>query len=150
VKTDQRTATPDVAEDKERLAGLLGAPFAAAIALLVYGALVAHDPPAISLSRLAGSKHVPASLYAELLGVLLLLAIAMLATAWLRKRLLLGSAMAMYGLAILNLHYWGFALPYLLFGGWMLLRTYRARRDLRAATPGSSSTRRRVREERRR
>ena len=122
------------ADDKERLVGLLAAPFAAAIALLLYGALSANDPPAYLKDGLANSKHVSLSLYADLLGVLLILALAMLATAWLRKRLLLGCAMALYGLAVFNLRYWGFGVPYVLFGAWLIVRAYRAQRDLREAT----------------
>lgn len=122
------------ANDKERIIGLLAAPFAAAIGLLVYGALAGSDPPAYVKDGFVDSKHVSLSLYAELLGVLLVLAVAMLATAWLRKRLFLGCAMALYGLAIFNLHYWGFGVPYLLFGAWLIVRAYRARRDLREAT----------------
>lgn len=122
------------ASDKERLVGLLGAPFAAAIGLLVYGALVANDPAAYSKSGLPDSKHVALSLYADLLGVLLVLAVAMLVTAWFRKRLFLGCVLGLYGLAIFNLHYWGFGVPYVLFGAWLLVRAYRAQRDLREAT----------------
>jgi hypothetical protein len=129
------------ADDKERLVGLLAAPFAAAISLLVYGALAASNPPAYSKGGLANPRHVPASLYVDLLGVLLVLAVAMLATAWLRRRLPLGCAMALYGLAVFNLHYWGFGVPYLLFGAWMIARAYRARRDRpRFAGPGGGRT----------
>lgn len=125
------------ANDKERLIGLLAAPFAAAIGLLVYGALVANDPAADLKEGLVNSKHVAhvaLSLYADLLGVLLVLSVAMLATAWFRKRLFLGCAMALYGLAVFNLHYWGFGVPYVLFGAWLIVRAYRAQRDLREAT----------------
>ncbi len=122
------------ANGKERLVGLLAAPFAAAIGLLVYGALVANDPPAYLKDGLADSKHVALSLYADLLGVLLVLSVVMLVTVWFRKRLFLGCAMALYGLAIFNLHYWGFGVPYVLFGAWLIVRAYRAQRDLREAT----------------
>ncbi len=122
------------ANDKERLVGLLGAPFAAAISLLVYGAFVAHDPAAYLKNGLPDTKHVALSLYADLLGVLLVLAVAMLATAWFRKRLFLGCAMGLYGLAVFNMHYWGFGVPYVLFGAWLIVRAYRAQRALREAT----------------
>ncbi len=122
------------ANDKERLVGLLGAPFAAAISLLVYGAFVAHDPAAYSKNGLPDTKHVALSLYADLLGVLLVLAVAMLVTAWFRKRLFLGCAMGLYGLAVFNMHYWGFGVPYVLFGAWLIVRAYRAQRALREAT----------------
>lgn len=122
------------ANDKERLVGLLAAPIAAVIGLLVYGALVADDPPAYLKDGLANSKHVAPSLYADLLGVLLVLSVAMLASAWFRKRLFLGCALALYGLAVFNLHYWGFGVPFVLFGAWLIVRAYRAQRDVREAT----------------
>ena len=50
----------------------------------------------------------------------------MLATAWWRKRLYLGIVMALYGLTVFNLHYWGFGIPYLLCAGWWIVRAYRA------------------------
>lgn len=136
---DRRTAeeleaAARFANDKERLIGLLAAPFAAAIGLLVYGAFVANDPPAHLKDGLVNSKHVALSLYADLLGVLLVLSVAMLASAWFRKRLFLGCAMALYGLAVFNLHYWGFGVPFVLFGAWLIVRAYRAQRDLREAT----------------
>lgn len=136
---DRRTVeeleeTARFANDKERLIGLLAAPFAAAIGMLVYAALAANDPPAYLKDGLANAKHVPASLYADLLGVLLALSVAMLVTAWFRKRLFLGCALALYGLAVFNLHYWGFGVPYVLFGAWLIVRAYRAQRDLREAT----------------
>lgn len=136
-----RTASGEaarVANDKERLVGLLGAPFAAGIALLVYGVLVANDPPASLKDGLANSKHVALSLYGDLLGVLLVVAVAMLAAAWFRKRLFLGCLMALYGLAVFNLHYWGFGIPYVLFGAWLIVRAYRVQRDLREVSGASS------------
>lgn len=122
------------ADDKERLIGLVAAPVGAVIALLVTGALMANDPAARLKDGLANVKHVNPSLYGELMLVLLALCMAMVGTAWFRKRLLLGCAMALYGLAVFNLHYWGFGVPYVLFGAWLLVRAYRAQRDLREAT----------------
>lgn len=122
-----------VADDKERLIGLLGAPFAAAIGFLVIGALLANDPPALLATGRPDKLHVAGSLYHELLGVLLLLAVLMLAMAMLRNRLFLGIVMALYGLAVFNLHYWGFGIPFLLAGSWLLVRAYRLQRDLRSS-----------------
>ena len=51
--------------------------------------------------------------------MLLGLALLMLVTAWWRKRLFLGITMALYGLAIFNLHYWGFGIPYILAAAWL-------------------------------
>ncbi|MHB8594018.1 MAG: hypothetical protein ACYDB3_06735 [Acidimicrobiales bacterium] len=73
-------------------------------------------------------------LYHELLVVLLVLAVAMMAAAWFRKRLYLGIVMALYGLAIFNLHYWGFGIPFILAGAYYLVRSYRLQRSLREAT----------------
>ncbi len=44
------------------------------------------------------------SLFHELLLVLLGLSVLMLVTAWFRKRMYLGIVMALYGLAVFNLH----------------------------------------------
>jgi hypothetical protein len=114
------------ADDKERAVGLLAAPIAAAIGLLVTGALLAHDPKEVT-------KHVAPSLYVELGAVTLVLALAMLGAAWFRKRTFLGIAMALYGLSIFNLHYWGFGLPYIFGGAWYLVRSYRLSEKLKFA-----------------
>ena len=58
----------------------------------------------------------------------------MLAFAWFRKRLYLGMVIALYGLAVFNLHYWGFGIPFVMAGAWLLVRAYRLQRDLRVAT----------------
>jgi len=77
---------------------------------------------------------VSLSLYHDLTYVLLGLSLAMLASAYFRKRLYLGIAMAMYGLAVFNLHYWGFGIPFLFGGALLLVRSYRLQRELREAT----------------
>jgi hypothetical protein len=61
------------------------------------------------------------------------LALVMLVTTMLRKRLFLGIATALYGLAIFNLHYWGFGIPFVMCGAWYLVRAYRLQRDLKFA-----------------
>lgn len=114
------------ADDKERAIGLFAAPIAAAIGLLVTGDLLAHDPKEIT-------KHVAPSLYVELGAVTVVLALAMLGAAWFRKRTFIGIAMALYGLSIFNLHYWGFGLPYILGGAWYLVRAYRLSERLKFA-----------------
>lgn len=117
------------ADDKERLIGLVAAPFAAGIGLLVISALIANDP------RNHHSAHyVNPTIYHELLIVVLVLSVAMLAAAWFRKRLYLGIVTALYGLAIFNLHYWGFGVPFIMVAAWLLVRSYRLQRDLRQAT----------------
>lgn len=122
------------ANDKERLVGLLGAPFAAAIGILVISDLITHDPAPKLASGLPNPHYVSLSLYHDLTIVLLGLSVLMLATAWFRKRLYLGMAMALYGLAIFNLHYWGFGIPFIMCAAWLLVRAYRYQRDLRDAT----------------
>ena len=70
----------------------------------------------------------------------------MIVTAYLRKRLFLGISMALYGLAVFNLHYWGFGVPFLLLGAWLLVRAYRLQRDLKEANgegPARGGARRR-------
>ena len=76
------------ADDKERLVGLLAAPFAAGIAIIVSADLITHDPAARLANGLVNPKHVNPSVYHTLEVVLLVLAVAMLASAWFRKRLL--------------------------------------------------------------
>jgi hypothetical protein len=117
------------ADDKERLIGLLAAPVAALIGLLVVASLIAHDPKEVT-------KHVSPSLYTELGAVTMALALAMLAAAWFRKRTALGIAMALYGLSIFNLHYWGFGLPFIIGGAWYLVRAYRLSEKLKFAKAG--------------
>ena len=41
---------------------------------------------------------------------------------------------ALYGLAVFNLHWWGFGVPFVLVGAWYLVRAYRAQRALKEAT----------------
>ncbi len=109
------------ADDKERLIGLFAAPVAGMVGLLVTGSLLANNPKSYS------------SVYHVLSLTLLVLALVMLASAWFRKRLYLGIAMALYGLAIFNLHFWGFGIPFLLFGSWYLVRAYRLQQKLKLA-----------------
>ncbi len=134
------------ANDKERLMGLLLAPVAAAIGLVIIADRISHNPRQFLSNHKPNPKFVSVSLYHELELVLLGLALVMIVTAYLRKRLFLGIAMALYGLAVFNLHYWGFGVPYLLLGAWLLVRAYRLQRDLREAngdTPSRPGARRR-------
>jgi len=79
-------------------------------------------------------KKAPLPIFS--LRVLIGLAVVMLVLAVLRKRLYLGIVMALYGLAIFNLRYWGFGIPFVMAGAWYLVRAYRLQRDLREATGG--------------
>ena len=104
------------ADDKERLVGLLVAPIAAAIGLLVTAAQIAHDPKATFPNGQIDHLHANPSIYLEFGLIAMVLALTMLAMAWFRKRLILGIATALYGLSIFNLHYWGFGLPFIMVG----------------------------------
>jgi hypothetical protein len=147
--TEGPTTVPELeaavarADDKERLVGLLAAPLAAAIGLLVSGSLIANDPKALLSNGQIDKAHVAPSLYLELGGVAVALGMLMLVLALLRKRLYLGITMALYGLTIFNLHFWGFGLPYVMAAAWLLVRAYRLQSKLKeakaaagAATPG--------------
>jgi hypothetical protein len=128
------------ADDKERLTGLLLAPVAAAIGIFVINLLLDSDPAQFKKNGTTNPLYVNPSIYHELALVLLALAVLMLGLAFYRKRLFLGIVMALYGLAIFNLHYWGFGIPYILAGAWLLVRAYRLQRDLKEARgepPGS-------------
>jgi hypothetical protein len=120
---EELEAANRTADDHERAVGLFAAPCAALISLLIIGDLNAHN-------RL----NVSSSVYTELLLVLVAMAVLMVAFAWFRKRLFLGLVMALYGLAVFNLKYWGFGVPFLLGGAWLLVRAYRAQRAVREAT----------------
>ncbi|HXW36092.1 MAG TPA: hypothetical protein VEJ87_16065 [Acidimicrobiales bacterium] len=122
------------ADDKERLIGLIAAPVSAAIGILVVDALIANDPPARLKSGHLNSAHVNVSVYHNLTLVILALSLLMLVTAWFRKRLYLGIVMALFGLTLFNLRYWGFGVPFVLAGAWYIVRAYRLNRDLRDAT----------------
>jgi hypothetical protein len=128
------------ANDKERFIGLLAAPVAAAIGILVISALIVNDPPALLKNGQVNTLHVSLSLYHDLGGVLLALSVLMLVMAMLRKRLYLGILMALYGLAVFNLHYWGFGVPFIMGGAWLLVRSYRLQRDVREATGDTSGS----------
>jgi hypothetical protein len=118
------------ADDKERLIGLIAAPVAGGIGLLVSQSMAAH-----------GTTKAASSTAQVLALSLLVLAAAMLASAWFRKRLYLGIAMCLWGLSIFNLHFWGFGVPYLLFGSWFLVRAYRLQQKLKLARGDDGSVR---------
>jgi hypothetical protein len=135
---EELQATERYADDRERFLGLTAAPLAAAIGFLIANYLVDHDPSPYKNGHL-NPLHANVTTYHTLEIVLLALAVAMLAMAWYRKRLFLGMAMALYGLGIFNLHYWGFGVPFLLGGAWYLVRAYRAHQAVRSATDAGRS-----------
>src|SRR5579875_1364728 len=120
------------ADDRERLVGFVAAPLAALVAMMVVAALAAGDPPARLRDGGLDRLHVSLSLYYGLEAVLFLLSLAVLLAAMWRKRTGMAVAMALYGLALFNLGYWGFAVPYVFAGSWLLVRSYRYQRELRA------------------
>lgn len=115
-------------DDKERLIGLAAAPLAGVIAILVVGSYGSKSA--------SHATTVDSSLFLVLFG----LAIVTLGCAWFRKRLLLGIALALYGLSVFNLHYWGFGVPFLLIGSWYLVRAYRIQQKLKLANAGDVAT----------
>jgi hypothetical protein len=128
------------ASDKERLWGLILAPIAAGIGFVVTAALVHNDPAALYANGQVNPHHTNPTLYTELGLLSMAFAIGMLASAWFRKRILIGATMAMYGLSLFNLHYWGFGVPYIMFGSWYLVRAYRLSQKLKLVkTDGSPS-----------
>jgi hypothetical protein len=132
-------------DDKERVVGLIAAPLAAVITIVVIANLIADVPAARLKDGALIPRHVSVGIYHELAVVLVVLTVLMLVMTMLRKRMIIGIAMALFGLAVFDLHGWGFGIPYILGGSWFLVRAYRAQRDLGEATgtrPSRSSARR--------
>jgi hypothetical protein len=137
---DEIQSTINRADDLERLVGLIAAPLAAMIGLLVTASLIANDPKAHLANGAINKAHVNPSLYTEIGGVAVLLAVLMLAMAWFRKRVYLGIAMALYGLSIFNLKFWGFGIPFVMAGAWYLVRAYRLQTKLKGAQADQGSS----------
>ena len=120
------------ANDKERLIGLVAAPLAAVVGILVISTLIVNDPPARLSNGQIDTLHVSLSLYYDLGAVILVSPVLMLVTTSganpvprhrhspLRTR-------------HLQPHYWGFGVPFILLSSWLLVRAYRLQHDLRAA-----------------
>jgi hypothetical protein len=124
---EELQAAATSADDKERNIGLIAAPLAALVGLLVTANLINH----------ARSLNQSTSVYETLTFVLLGVAVLMLAMAWFRKRLFLGILMAIFGLSIFNLRFWGFGIPFLMGGAWLLVRAYRLQKQVKLAGGGS-------------
>ena len=101
--------------------------------MIITGSLIANDPKATLANGAVNKAHVNPSLYSLVGFVLLALALVMLAMAWWRKRLYLGITMALYGISVFNLRFWGFGVPYVLAGAWYLVRAYRLNQKLKLA-----------------
>ncbi|MDE3087486.1 MAG: hypothetical protein KGJ77_12055 [Acidobacteriota bacterium] len=119
-------------DDTERLVGLSLAPIAGLIAILIAAHQLSNNPPA-TLGGRPNPRHVSVTLTHELELVLLALALVILVTSFLRLRLYTGIATALYGLAVFNLHWWGFGFPFVFVGAWFIVRAYRAQQAARAA-----------------
>ncbi|MGP0030994.1 MAG: hypothetical protein ACLPVF_10875 [Acidimicrobiales bacterium] len=119
------------ADDKERAIGLVAAPLAGGIAIIISGSLINH----------AVATHQSTTAYYELMWVLVLMSVLMLGLAWFRKRLPLGIVMALFGLSIFNLKFWGFGVPFVMVGAWYLVRAYRLHQARKAAGGESASYR---------
>lgn len=120
--------------DKERLIGLIAAPIAALLDIVVIRTLI-HDDPPQHVKGALNPRYVNLSEYHTLFFVLFAIAIGMLATAWWRKRTFNAIATALFGLGLFNLHYYGFGAPFILVAAWLLVRAYRIQRDYRATLP---------------
>jgi hypothetical protein len=118
------------ADDKERNIGLVAAPLGALVTLFVSADLIHH----------AQQTGQSTSVYQTLTFVLLGMAVLMLVASWLRKRLILGIVMALFGLGIFNLKYWGFGVPFLMAGSWYLVRAWRLNSKLKLAGGGSGKS----------
>ena len=127
------------ANDKERMIGLVVAPIAALLSFILTNADIRNDPVQYLKGGALNPKYTPLSTYHELLLVLLALSLLMLAMAWFRKRLFLGMIVALYGLALFNLHWWGFGVPFIMVGAWYLVRAYRTQRAVKEATDAGAS-----------
>ena len=126
---EELEATIARADDKERNIGLVAAPVGAIVALFVSADLIHH----------AQQTGQSTSTYQTLTFVLLGMAVLLLVVSWLRKRLFMGIVMALFGLCLFNLHYWGFGVPFILGGAWYLVRAWRLQSKLKLA--GGSSGR---------
>jgi hypothetical protein len=111
--------------DKERAIGFVAAPLAAVVGLVISDASINY----------AKTHNLSTGVYEKLTYVLLGLAVLILLTSWLRKRIFQGISLALYGLAIFQLHYtyFGFAAPFLLAGAWYLIRGWRLQQELKVA-----------------
>jgi hypothetical protein len=116
--------------DKERTIGLLAAPVGAAVSLFWTNHLIDN----------AKLLNQGTSEFQTLAFVMLGVSVLILTAALLRKRLFLGILIALEGLSLFNLHAYGFAIPFVLGGAWLLVRAYRLQQRLKLSTPGGPGT----------
>jgi hypothetical protein len=134
LSVEELEAASTTISDRERIIGLVCAPVAAAVAFFIINADIANDPAQYLSSGAPNPKFTSISLYHQLEIILLALAFLTMVTAFWRKRLFLGIALALFGLAVFNLHYWGFGIPFVMAGAWYLVRAYRLTQGLKIAT----------------
>lgn len=139
---EELTDLSKTTDDKERLVGLIAAPLAALIGYIVVHVLVVDDPPRLLKNGALDTRYVDPNTYYDVFLVVIALALGVLAFSLLRKRLPTGICLALYGLAIFNLHYWGFGIPFLLAGAWYIVRAYRLQKDLKMLTADTGRTNR--------
>jgi hypothetical protein len=120
-------------DDKERAIGLVAAPLAAIIGILVGSDTIQH----------AKDTHQSVNIYDELTYVILGMSVLILVSSLLRKRLFQGITLALFGLAVFNLRFWGFGVPFLMAGAWYLVRAYRLQQALKRAQGDAPSPPRR-------
>jgi Ca2+/Na+ antiporter len=120
--------------DKERTIGLVVAPVAAIVAIAISTASINY----------ARTHNQNVHVYEELTYVLLGLAALILVASLLRKRLFQGITVALFGLAVFQLHYTyvGFAAPFILVGAWYMVRVYRLQQELRRSEADADGPRR--------
>jgi hypothetical protein len=109
--------------DKERAIGLAAGPVAALVGIVISSSSIDY----------ARSHRESLQTFETLTYVLLGLAVLILVTSMMRKRLFQGITLALYGLAVFNLRYWGFGIPFLLAGAWYLVHAYRLQQELKRA-----------------
>ncbi len=120
-------------DDKERAIGFIAAPLAALIGIAISSSAINY----------AKTHHESTSTYTELTYVILGMSVLILVASAMRKRLFQGITMALYGLAVFNLKYWGFGVPFVMVGAWYLVRAYRLQQALKKAeaAPGGGPKR---------
>jgi hypothetical protein len=109
--------------DKERAVGLVVAPVAAIVGILISSASIDN----------ARSHGQSVGVFEELTYVLLGLAVLILVSSLMRKRLFQGITIALFGVAVFQLKYSyvGFAAPFVLVGAWYMVRSYRLQQELK-------------------